>query len=775
MITQIKLWAVFLLGAMLWLAGCSPVKIKPKVKEGVMDLSQYDFAKSGKVLLNGDWEFYWKQFYYSADFKNKRTIPSTFVNVPKSWNGFKINGKTIGGNGFATYRMQLKLPSKGMKLGLKMLTVATAYQFYVNGELLCSNGKISRDRKGEEPSFNPLIVNFVNQTKDIEIVWLVSNHHHRKGGAWQEVRVGLEHQIDRDREVTALSDFFLMGSIFIMALYHIGLFWARRKSISALYFSGVCFMSALRLTVTDEYFLHDFVSIDWFLIIRLEYLSMTLGMPATAWLLRTLYPNEYPKRLVQAQSALFLTLSAIVLFFPPRVFTQTVTISQIGIVVSGFYAVYLLIKAVLNKREGAWLFIFGFTVFFGSTVNDILYSNDIIETGNLFGTGLFVFIFSQALLLSRRFSKAFSEAEQLSEALNFTNQNLEELVGVRTQDLKESNNKLNQSLEELDAINEKLIELDKFKQQMMGMIVHDLKNPLNSIIGLSEQQDDPRFFSTIHQSGQRMQGLIMDILDVQKFEESKMKLLKDKVSLEELFQGAIQQISFLTRDKNHQITTETLPNAFVEVDKDLVLRVMINLLTNASKHTPQNGKIRIYVEKVSLSKGQAYKVFVADSGEGIPAEHIAKIFSKFHQVSQKKSGAIRSTGLGLTFCKLTVEAHSGTIGVTSSAGEGATFWFTLPCAAPPVDVEQTLPTEDTIVETTQRPVAFEFTSEERSLLQPVVAQVAQHEIFQISKIRQAVVPLESHASERLKNWRIELEDAMYTYNEQRFQELLSMV
>jgi signal transduction histidine kinase len=225
---------------------------------------------------------------------------------------------------------------------------------------------------------------------------------------------------------------------------------------------------------------------------------------------------------------------------------------------------------------------------------------------------------------------------------------------VRTQDLKESNNKLNQSLEELDAINEKLIELDKFKQQMMGMIVHDLKNPLNSIIGLSEQQDDPRFFSTIHQSGQRMQGLIMDILDVQKFEESKMKLLKDKVSLEELFQGAIQQISFLTRDKNHQITTETLPNAFVEVDKDLVLRVMINLLTNASKHTPQNGKIRIYVDKVNLGKGQAYKVFVADSGEGIPAEHIDKIFSKFHQVSQKKSGAIRSTGLGLTYCKLTV-------------------------------------------------------------------------------------------------------------------------
>lgn len=741
-----------------------------------MDLSQYNFAQSGTVLLSGDWEFYWKEFYYSANFSKKEQVHTPmFVNVPQSWNGFKVHDKTIGGNGYATYRMRLKLPAKQMKLGLKMLTASTAYELYVNGELLCSNGKISRQKEDAVPSYNPLIVNFVNKTQEIEIVWLVSNYHHRKGGAWQEVRIGLEHQIDRDREVTALGDFFLMGSIFIMALYHIGLFWARRKSVSALYFSGVCLMAAIRLTVTDEYFLHDFVSINWFVIIKLEYLSMNLGMPATAWLLRTLYPHEYPKRLVQAQTIVFLVLSFIVICFPPSIFTQTVTISQLGIVGSGIYAAYLLVKAALHKREGAWLFIFGYLAFFGSIVNDILYSNDTIETGNLFGAGLFIFIFSQALLLSQRFSKAFSEAEQLTEALNFTNQNLEELVGVRTQDLKESNNKLNQSLEELDAINEKLIELDKFKQQMMGMIVHDLKNPLNSIIGLSEQQDDPRFFSTIHQSGQRMQGLIMDILDVQKFEESKMKLLKDKVALEELFQLAIQQISFLTRDKNLQITTEALPHAFVEIDKDLVLRVMVNLLTNACKHTPQNGKIRVYMEQVNFGKGQGYKVLVSDSGEGIPTEHLDKIFSKFHQVSQKKSGAIQSTGLGLTFCKLTIEAHSGKIGVESPVGNGATFWFTLPATMPPEGLDQALLATETIVETSQRPSIFEFGAQDLALLKPIVKQIAQHEIFQISKIRQAIAPLDNHTNECIKNWRIELEDAMYTYNEPRFQELLLMV
>lgn len=774
MTTQTKIWCVCLLWLVL-LAGCGSIKEKPKVKAGELDLSQYDFTKSGSVLLNGEWEFYWSKFYHWQDFRGNVSYPKQLVKVPQNWNNFKVQGTPVGGYGYATYRMKLKLAKAHMRLGIKMLTVGTSYELYINNELLCSNGKISTSKQGAVPSYNPMVVNFKNPAREVEVLWLISNYHHRKGGAWQEIRIGLEHQINQDREITALEDFFLMGSIFIMALYHIGLFWARRKNISALYFSGVCLMAAIRLTVTDEYFLHDFLDIHWFSIIRLEYLSMNLGMPVTVWLLQTLYPNEYPKRLAQAQTIAFGMLGLIVLFLPPHIFTATAVFSQVGIIVSGFYAAFLLTKAALRKREGALLFIGGFLAFFASVVNDILYSTDIIETGNLFGVGLFVFIFSQALLLSRRFSKAFGKAEQLTKALNFSNQNLEEIVGVRTQDLKETNNKLNQSLEELDAINEKLIELDKFKEQMMGMIVHDLKNPLNSIIGLSEQQNDPRFFSTIHQSGQRMQGLIMDILDVQKFEESKMKLLKDQLSFEEFFNPAIHQIKFLTKEKNHQITVQSLPNAFVETDKDLMIRVMVNLLTNASKYTPQNGKINIYTERITEDDQHFYKISVEDSGTGIPATHLDKVFSKFHQATQKNSGAIRSTGLGLTFCKLTIEAHGGNIGVVSPPGKGATFWFTLPSIQVPGSNDMESPVDTLQIEMIQRPSSFEFTAKETALLQLVIEEVAKFEIFQISKIREAMAPLEKQSGESLQNWRIELEDSLYTYNEERFKELLEVL
>lgn len=738
-----------------------------------MDLSQYNFEKSGVVSLNGQWKFYWKKFYRYPTLQDKALHPDGLINLPQNWNDFLYQGKPIGQNGYATYHMRLKLPRKNMKLGFKMSTIATSYVLYVNGQKICANGKIATNRSQARPFYNPLVVNFSNPVQEIDIILLVSNYFHRKGGIWQEIQVGLEKQIDKDREINALADFFLMGSIVIMALYHLVLFWFRKKSISALYFSFVCITSALRLTVTDEYFLNDFITFDWFTLLRLEYLSMNLGMPATAWLIYSLYPQEYPKRLIQLQTLVFFILSLIVIIFPPSTFTHTVFISQLGILLSGAYAVvFTLGKAALHKREGALLFITGFVTFFLTIINDILYSNDVIETGNLFGFGLFFFIFSQAILLSKRFSNAFKEAEQLGEALNFTNQNLEELVGVRTHELKESNNKLNQSLEELDTINEKLIELDKFKQQMMSMIVHDLKNPLNSIIGLSDSQEDVHFFKTINQSGKRMHHLIMNILDVQRFEESKVPLVKEPVLLSELLATAHEEVHFIVTEKNHQITIQDLPEAVVEVDKDLITRVIVNLLTNASKYTPHQGTIDICVEFSEEVNGQFYKVLFKDSGVGIDPQHLDKIFSKFHQTTDKSRSFMRSTGLGLTFCKLVIEVHEGLIGVESQPGTGSTFWFTLPASAALPDK----PVATTPVSSTpQKNLAYHFTTDEIQLLSPMIEKVKQYELFQISKIKAVIHPLHEVKSAAIQQWIEELIDALFTYDEEKFQALLQVI
>ena len=109
-------------------------------------------------------------------------------------------------------------------------------------------------------------------------------------------------------------------------------------------------------------------------------------------------------------------------------------------------------------------------------------------------------------------------------------------------------------------------------------------------------------------------------------------------------------------------------------DRDLIRRVNLNLLMNAIKFSPANGEVGIDLNNTD----EAVKITVKDNGPGIPAEFHKKIFSKFGQAEIRQQGQLYSTGLGLTFCKLAVATHGGSIGVESEVGKGSTFWFTLP-------------------------------------------------------------------------------------------------
>ena len=113
---------------------------------------------------------------------------------------------------------------------------------------------------------------------------------------------------------------------------------------------------------------------------------------------------------------------------------------------------------------------------------------------------------------------------------------------------------------------------------------------------------------------------------------------------------------------------------WVQCDGDVVRRVVDNLVANGLKHTPAGASLQVTVEK--LAEGSKISMF--DSGPGIPPEYLERIFEKFNQVENRISGKYHSTGIGLSFCKMAVEAHGGVIGVESELGQGSTFWFTLP-------------------------------------------------------------------------------------------------
>jgi signal transduction histidine kinase len=162
-----------------------------------------------------------------------------------------------------------------------------------------------------------------------------------------------------------------------------------------------------------------------------------------------------------------------------------------------------------------------------------------------------------------------------------------------------------------------------------------------------------------------------------------MKIKRESVDIEDLIQRALRQVNSLAQAKGLELISEGgtgIPP--LQADGEKLLRTLVNLLSNAIKFTPASGSITLSTRFVPRPDRRDSVVFACqDTGEGIPEEAFERIFEKFGQVESRKSGRMKSTGLGLTFCKMAVDAHSGRIWVQSVLGQGSTFFFAIPTKA----------------------------------------------------------------------------------------------
>ena len=198
-------------------------------------------------------------------------------------------------------------------------------------------------------------------------------------------------------------------------------------------------------------------------------------------------------------------------------------------------------------------------------------------------------------------------------------ESLEFIVKERTREIAEQAKKLKTS-------NDKLVEMDNFKQGLTSMIVHDLKNPINVIINGSDP-DPAKQLMYIKQIGKQMLNLLINILDVNKYEETKIILNTENNYLVSLAKSAIENILFLSEEKNITISNRIKNNFMVKSDIEMIERVFINILTNAIKYTPNNGSIEIDAELFNdKTKGSFIKISISDNGIGIASDKINLVF-----------------------------------------------------------------------------------------------------------------------------------------------------
>jgi PAS domain S-box-containing protein len=223
-------------------------------------------------------------------------------------------------------------------------------------------------------------------------------------------------------------------------------------------------------------------------------------------------------------------------------------------------------------------------------------------------------------------------------------------------------------------------ELEMMKDDFLNYITHDLRNPLGSAMGFIDillkgtagvlNPDQHTIVSSVRRSTSRLMAMINNILDIAKMESGRAKLQLKTLSLAGVAGRAIDILEQLAKAKKISVHLVAVEEFSIEGDSDMLERVFTNLLGNAIKFAPDGGTITVSIS----DEGSELKACVEDNGDGIPPEHLQRVFEKFEQVPGQRRGG---TGLGLTITRYFVEAHFGRIWVESTPGQGARFYFTI--------------------------------------------------------------------------------------------------
>lgn len=231
-------------------------------------------------------------------------------------------------------------------------------------------------------------------------------------------------------------------------------------------------------------------------------------------------------------------------------------------------------------------------------------------------------------------------------------------------------------------------QIDQMKRDFVAMVSHDLRTPLTSIQMVHSllsagaygelTEDGLESVSGAQDCCDRLITLVNDLLDLERMESGRMDLNVESVQVSEIIAASLNMVKNAIKQKKIQLTIENSIDPFVKADKERMIQVLLNLIANAVKFSPENSGLLISVVK----DNEFATINVKDEGRGVPENQKTSIFERFKQVNKSDSKGRKGSGLGLAISKAIVELHGGQIGVESEEGKGSTFYFSLPLAAP---------------------------------------------------------------------------------------------
>ncbi len=630
---------------------------RAKAVKGIMDLEQWNIKADSVIQLNGEWEFYWDQLLMPEDFrKAEGTKPALtgYMQVPSQWNGKKMNGITLPAHGSATYRLVLKNMPSNRVYGFKKNIIRFSSRIFINGVKFMEDGIPSKKAEEYKSGNLPQIGYFNHNGGDLEIMIHVANYEYFNSGIPVSINIGEQSTMTEAQQKSSLIEFSVFVMLGTIALIYLIFFFTaalgQRKDYSLLAFAVLSLVLAISDAFTSERPILDILpAIPFEIVYKLRdffIFACFIALTGMVYQLR--------KGLLSLKATIIISVTYGIYLLAIVVFPVLIYMKVQGAIIlldEGLLLVLLYRTAALLVKSGKKNLV-EHSILFIAILTINLYSLDLILLGFAYKTNIWfgqiciiVFALMMIFLLFLRYFEAYSTIKSMSN---------------------------------------RLLQLDKLKDDFLANTSHELKSPLNAIVSITDSVikgvEGPvnhlqaQNLAIVVMSARRLTNLVNDLLDYSKMKNGDVELHKSSIDLKNIADTVIKVHSFITGGKEINLVNnvpQELPPVYA--DRDRLIQILYNLIGNGIKFTDKG-----YVEVSASVDQDTVSICVKDTGIGIPDNMQDIIFQSFEQVDTSATRRYEGTGLGLSISKKLVELHGGDISVVSSPGNGSAFTFTLP-------------------------------------------------------------------------------------------------
>jgi serine phosphatase RsbU (regulator of sigma subunit) len=461
-----------ILFAIIWISACfisCNKPDKPFVRNGYIDVSSKPLSEHKTINLKGEWEFYRHRLLEPSDFDSGSHSPA-YLLVPRPWNNSLFEGLKMDKYGYGTYRLKIKTNPVDSIFCIQINRIDVAYKFWINGELVNSSGEVGTSRTHYKPKWSNFEKIFKSKLREQELVIQVSNFSYTRGGIAQKISFSDETNFQRNLKKGISADFLLLGIMIIIAIYHVILFLLRRVVVSSFYFAVIAIIAAAILAFSKNFNIVYLFwpEMTWGLHFRLEYVFYFIALAFLVLFISSLFERETRPIVVRSLVGFCSLMTVFVVVSPVSAITPVMSVADWFFILIVVYLLQITIKALVKGSEGSGKSLIGLSLLILAIINDVALNKYFANSYFLLPFGFLGFLLIQAYIISSKFTQAINYSEQLTEEMDYLNNNLENLVKERTAKIEQQKEELEMQSESLKVANDEIVKINHILERQGG-------------------------------------------------------------------------------------------------------------------------------------------------------------------------------------------------------------------------------------------------------------------------------------------------------------------